>query len=113
MYQSIVKPQIVIKTNEMFLPGRMSFIFNMVRTPSLPCLLFNSSCLAVLLYESMVVDKLVVFLGSSCSFVLFRYESYHFDHKTIIVIFLWKLLEVGFYRAIFQLLTIGRISLVD
>lgn len=31
VYQCIVKPQAVIKTNEMFLPGRMSFIFNMVR----------------------------------------------------------------------------------
>lgn len=29
VYQWIVKPQTVIKTNEMFLPGRMSFIFNM------------------------------------------------------------------------------------
>ncbi|CAL9027476.1 unnamed protein product [Prunus brigantina] len=29
VYQCIVKPQAVIKTNEMFLPGRMSFIFNM------------------------------------------------------------------------------------
>ncbi|XP_047334904.1 suppressor of mec-8 and unc-52 protein homolog 2 [Impatiens glandulifera] len=28
VYQLIVKPQITIKTNEMFLPGRMSFIFN-------------------------------------------------------------------------------------
>lgn len=31
IYQWIVKPQTVIKTNEMFLPGRMSFVFNMVR----------------------------------------------------------------------------------
>ncbi|CAL5375647.1 unnamed protein product [Camellia sinensis] len=30
VYQSIVKPQTVIKSNEMFLPGRMAFIFNMV-----------------------------------------------------------------------------------
>ncbi|KAG6739527.1 hypothetical protein POTOM_057128 [Populus tomentosa] len=29
VYQWIVKPQTIIKTNEMFLPGRMSFIFNM------------------------------------------------------------------------------------
>ncbi|KAM1090546.1 hypothetical protein FF1_018170 [Malus domestica] len=29
VYQWIVKPHAVIKTNEMFLPGRMSFIFNM------------------------------------------------------------------------------------
>ncbi|GMH23299.1 hypothetical protein Nepgr_025142 [Nepenthes gracilis] len=29
VYQWIVKPQTVIKTNEMFLPGRMTFIFNM------------------------------------------------------------------------------------
>ncbi|KAJ4842241.1 Smu-2 suppressor of mec-8 and unc-52 protein [Turnera subulata] len=29
VYQWIVKPQSAIKTNEMFLPGRMSFIFNM------------------------------------------------------------------------------------
>ncbi|KAK4774300.1 hypothetical protein SAY86_009235 [Trapa natans] len=29
IYQWIVKPQTVIKSNEMFLPGRMSFIFNM------------------------------------------------------------------------------------
>ncbi|KAK2645111.1 hypothetical protein Ddye_020306 [Dipteronia dyeriana] len=29
VYQWTVKPQTVIKTNEMFLPGRMSFIFNM------------------------------------------------------------------------------------
>ncbi|KZV44726.1 suppressor of mec-8 and unc-52 protein2 [Dorcoceras hygrometricum] len=29
VYQWIVKPQTTIKTNEMFLPGRMSFIFNM------------------------------------------------------------------------------------
>ncbi|GAB2291588.1 Smu-2 suppressor of mec-8 and unc-52 protein [Dionaea muscipula] len=29
VYQWIVKPQIAVKTNEMFLPGRMSFIFNM------------------------------------------------------------------------------------
>ncbi|XP_047946636.1 suppressor of mec-8 and unc-52 protein homolog 2 isoform X1 [Salvia hispanica] len=29
VYQCIVKPQTVIKTNEMFLPGRMAFIFNM------------------------------------------------------------------------------------
>lgn len=28
VYQLIVKPQTAIKTNEMFLPGRMSFIFN-------------------------------------------------------------------------------------
>ncbi|KAL6974451.1 Smu-2 suppressor of mec-8 and unc-52 protein [Sarracenia purpurea var. burkii] len=28
VYQSIVKPQTVIKSNEMFLPGRMAFIFN-------------------------------------------------------------------------------------
>lgn len=31
VYQWIVKPQTVMKTNEMFLPGRMAFIFNMVR----------------------------------------------------------------------------------
>ncbi|OAY26979.1 suppressor of mec-8 and unc-52 protein homolog 2 [Manihot esculenta] len=29
VYQCIVKPQTIIKTNEMFLPGRMAFIFNM------------------------------------------------------------------------------------
>ncbi|KAL6575325.1 Smu-2 suppressor of mec-8 and unc-52 protein [Orobanche minor] len=29
IYQCIVKPQTVIKTNEMFLPGRMAFIYNM------------------------------------------------------------------------------------
>ncbi|KAG8373873.1 hypothetical protein BUALT_Bualt11G0070600 [Buddleja alternifolia] len=29
IYQWIVKPQTVIKTNEMFLPGRMAFIYNM------------------------------------------------------------------------------------
>uniref|UniRef100_A0A5B6YUX5 Suppressor of mec-8 and unc-52 protein homolog 2 n=1 Tax=Davidia involucrata TaxID=16924 RepID=A0A5B6YUX5_DAVIN len=29
VYQWMVKPQTVIKTNEMFLPGRMAFIFNM------------------------------------------------------------------------------------
>ncbi|XAR51118.1 hypothetical protein NMG60_11005661 [Bertholletia excelsa] len=29
VYQWIVKPQTVIKSNEMFLPGRMAFIFNM------------------------------------------------------------------------------------
>ncbi|KDP33973.1 hypothetical protein JCGZ_07544 [Jatropha curcas] len=29
VYQCIVKPQTIMKTNEMFLPGRMSFIFNM------------------------------------------------------------------------------------
>ncbi|CAI9779863.1 unnamed protein product [Fraxinus pennsylvanica] len=29
VYQWIVKPQTVIKTNEMFLPGRMAFIYNM------------------------------------------------------------------------------------
>ncbi|KAL7136932.1 hypothetical protein ABFS83_10G062400 [Erythranthe nasuta] len=29
VYQWIVKPQTTIKTNEMFLPGRMAFIFNM------------------------------------------------------------------------------------
>ncbi|KAL0338840.1 UNVERIFIED_CONTAM: Suppressor of mec-8 and unc-52 protein2 [Sesamum angustifolium] len=29
VYQWIVKPQTVIKTNEMFLPGRMAFVFNM------------------------------------------------------------------------------------
>ncbi|KAJ1439969.1 RED-like, N-terminal [Sesbania bispinosa] len=29
VYQWIVKPQTIIKTNEMFLPGRMTFIFNM------------------------------------------------------------------------------------
>ncbi|KAK4370146.1 hypothetical protein RND71_009621 [Anisodus tanguticus] len=29
VYQWIIKPQTVIKTNEMFLPGRMAFIFNM------------------------------------------------------------------------------------
>ncbi|EOY30152.1 PREDICTED: suppressor of mec-8 and unc-52 protein homolog 2 [Theobroma cacao] len=29
VYQWIVKPQTVMKTNEMFLPGRMAFIFNM------------------------------------------------------------------------------------
>lgn len=31
VYQWIIKPHSVIKTNEMFLPGRMAFIFNMVR----------------------------------------------------------------------------------
>ena len=30
VYQWLVKPQSVIKTNEMFLPGRMSYIFDMV-----------------------------------------------------------------------------------
>lgn len=30
VYQLIVKPQTVVKSNEMFLPGRMAFIFNMV-----------------------------------------------------------------------------------
>lgn len=30
VYQWIVKPQTAMKTNEMFLPGRMAFIFNMV-----------------------------------------------------------------------------------
>ena len=29
VYLWIVKPQIVVKSNEMFLPGRMEFIFNM------------------------------------------------------------------------------------
>ncbi|KAM7274671.1 hypothetical protein ACFE04_016537 [Oxalis oulophora] len=29
IYQWIVKPQTIIKTNEMFLPGRMTFIYNM------------------------------------------------------------------------------------
>ncbi|XP_062104102.1 suppressor of mec-8 and unc-52 protein homolog 2-like [Humulus lupulus] len=29
VYQWIVKPQTAIKSNEMFLPGRMTFIFNM------------------------------------------------------------------------------------
>ncbi|KAF7143011.1 hypothetical protein RHSIM_Rhsim05G0001900 [Rhododendron simsii] len=29
VYQLIVKPQTVVKSNEMFLPGRMAFIFNM------------------------------------------------------------------------------------
>ncbi|KAI4380311.1 hypothetical protein MLD38_006516 [Melastoma candidum] len=29
IYQWMVKPQAIMKTNEMFLPGRMSFIFNM------------------------------------------------------------------------------------
>ncbi|CAL1390139.1 unnamed protein product [Linum trigynum] len=29
VYQRIVKPQTIMKTNEMFLPGRMSFIYNM------------------------------------------------------------------------------------
>ncbi|XP_026665097.1 suppressor of mec-8 and unc-52 protein homolog 2 [Phoenix dactylifera] len=29
VYQSIIKPQSIIKANEMFLPGRMAFIFNM------------------------------------------------------------------------------------
>ncbi|KAF2304222.1 hypothetical protein GH714_028637 [Hevea brasiliensis] len=29
VYQCMVKPQAIIKTNEMFLPGRMAFIFNM------------------------------------------------------------------------------------
>ncbi|XP_054794325.1 suppressor of mec-8 and unc-52 protein homolog 2-like [Prosopis cineraria] len=29
VYRWIVKPQTILKTNEMFLPGRMSFIFNM------------------------------------------------------------------------------------
>lgn len=32
VYQWMVKPQTVVKTNEMFLPGRMSFIYNMVYT---------------------------------------------------------------------------------
>ncbi|XP_056693031.1 suppressor of mec-8 and unc-52 protein homolog 2-like [Spinacia oleracea] len=30
VYQWIIKPQSVAKTNEMFLPGRMSFIYDMV-----------------------------------------------------------------------------------
>ncbi|XP_059652023.1 suppressor of mec-8 and unc-52 protein homolog 2 isoform X2 [Cornus florida] len=33
VYQWIVKPQTVIKSNEMFLPGRMAFIFNMNTDP--------------------------------------------------------------------------------
>lgn len=41
VYQWMIKPQTVIKTNEMFLPGRMSFIFNMVCFSFLlPLLLF-------------------------------------------------------------------------
>ncbi|KAK9099607.1 hypothetical protein Syun_026652 [Stephania yunnanensis] len=32
VYQWIVKPQTTLKTNEMFLPGRMAFIYNMVRS---------------------------------------------------------------------------------
>lgn len=31
VYQWMVKPNSIVKTNEMFLPGRMAFIFNMVR----------------------------------------------------------------------------------
>ncbi|KAL2550472.1 suppressor of mec-8 and unc-52 protein-like protein 2 [Forsythia ovata] len=30
VYQWIVKPQTVIKSNEMFLPGRMAFVYNMI-----------------------------------------------------------------------------------
>lgn len=30
VYQWIIKPQSIIKANEMFLPGRMAFIYNMV-----------------------------------------------------------------------------------
>jgi hypothetical protein len=30
VYQWIIKPQSIIKENELFLPGRMSFIYNMV-----------------------------------------------------------------------------------
>lgn len=35
VYQWIVKPQTIIKSNEMFLPGRMTFVYDMV-------MLFNS-----------------------------------------------------------------------
>lgn len=41
VYQWIVKPQTVIKSNEMFLPGRMSFIFDMVNFPLLFFLAFD------------------------------------------------------------------------
>jgi hypothetical protein len=30
VYQWIVKPQTIIKSNEMFLPGRMTFVYDMV-----------------------------------------------------------------------------------
>jgi IK cytokine len=41
VYQWIIKPQSIIKSNEMFLPGRMAFIYNMVPPSKFPLMLIT------------------------------------------------------------------------
>ncbi|XWS72327.1 hypothetical protein CRYUN_Cryun02cG0030400 [Craigia yunnanensis] len=47
VYLWIVKPQAVMKTNEMFLPGRMAFIFNMM----LPSKLLNKRVVILMTFQ--------------------------------------------------------------
>ncbi|KAK9948162.1 hypothetical protein M0R45_003750 [Rubus argutus] len=68
VYQWIVKPQTIIKTNEMFLPGRLSFIFNMEGgyTHDIPTTLHRSKAdcpqpeeMATVSFDGAVLEKLL------------------------------------------------------
>ncbi|CAN4084924.1 unnamed protein product [Withania somnifera] len=56
VYQWIIKPQTVIKTNEMFLPGRMAFIFNMHYFNDIPTTLHRSKADCPVLEEMVTVS---------------------------------------------------------
>ncbi|KAL6220868.1 hypothetical protein ACLB2K_008621 [Fragaria x ananassa] len=67
VYQWIVKPQTIIKTNEMFLPGRLSFIFNMEGgyTHDIPTTLHRSKAdcpqpeeMATISFDGAVLEKI-------------------------------------------------------
>ncbi|CAN8287900.1 unnamed protein product [Cochlearia groenlandica] len=58
VYQWIVKPQSVIKSNEMFLPGRMTFVYDMEGgyTHDIPTTLYRSKADCPLLEELVTVN---------------------------------------------------------
>ncbi|KMT14106.1 hypothetical protein BVRB_4g079290 [Beta vulgaris subsp. vulgaris] len=58
VYQWMVKPQTVIKTNEMFLPGRMAFIFDMenIYSHDIPTTLHRSKADCPVLEEMVTVN---------------------------------------------------------
>ncbi|GFY98583.1 RED family protein [Actinidia rufa] len=64
VYQWIVKPQTVTKSNEMFLPGRMAFIFNMAGNQCTIRKLVDTRVLATIHRESLSMAK--TRLAESC-----------------------------------------------
>ncbi|CAN0901205.1 Suppressor of mec-8 and unc-52 protein homolog 2 [Linum grandiflorum] len=68
VYQRIVKPQTIMKTNEMFLPGRMSFIYNTEVT----IMIFQPHCREVKLIALSLRKWLLSVLMALCSTALLK-----------------------------------------